>query len=243
MINFIKKIIGNKVDCTTNRIPRLKIIKIAKIKNFKAGFTLIELIIVLGFFAFISALLMQNIFSIYRFKEVIRYKKDVNFEASGVLNNGIAGLIRSGFSINYANTKANIISEQTEGFQSSVDQISIFSDRAETQYFTIYREPYRSTGDNSDTARLMLKFGDEEAFPLHTSEIVIEDFDVRVPENPMPAGDRDLHPYVSLYVRARHRYPFGEVIEKENLLPHQNIKASYKTTYTLRNTVPSSYKR
>jgi len=207
------------------------------------GFTLIELVIVLGFFGFVSALLMQNIFSIYRFKEVIRYKKDINFETSGVLNNGIAGLIRSGFSINYTETHSNVISNSTERLQKQTDSLSIFSDRAETQYFTIYREPYRSEGMNSDTARLMLKFSNGEEFPLHTSEIVIEDFNVEVPTDPKLAGDPDIQPYVSIYVRARHRYPFGEIIDEKDLLPHQAIRSSYQTTYTLRNVVPNAYKK
>lgn len=217
-----------------------------KIIGNEKGFTLVELIIVLGFFAFLSALLMQNIFSVYKFKDVIKYKKDVNFETSGVLNNAIAGLIRSGFSINYANTESTNseeTGEASEGFINDVDRISIFTDRAETQYFTIYREPYRSEGDNSDTSRLVLSFKNGEAFPLHSSEIVIEDFNIEIPPNPKLGGDRDLQPYVSLYIRARHRYPFGEVIDEKDLEPHQNIKASYKTTYTLRNTTPSSYKR
>ncbi len=202
-----------------------------------------ELIIVLGFFAFLSALLMQNMFSVYRFKDVIKYKKDVNFETSGVLNNAIAGLIRSGFSINYKETDLTSSEELSEGFINDVDKITIFTDRAETQYFTIYREPYRAEGDNSDTSRLMLKFKTGDPFPLHSSEIVIEDFNVEAPPNPILGGDRDLQPYVTLYIRARHRYPFGESIDEKDLEPHQNIKASYKTTYTLRNTVPSSYKR
>lgn len=235
MTNFTRKIIGD---------------------SHPKGFTLVELIIVLGFFAFLSALLMQNIFSVYKFTDVIKYKKDVNFETSGVLNNAIAGLIRSGFSINYANTESTNseeTGEASEGFINDVDKISIFTDRAETQYFTIYREAYRSEGDNSDTSRLMLSFNNKNivsdsdiiknSFPLHSSEIVIEDFNIEIPPNPKLGGDRELQPYVSLYVRARHRYPFGEVIDEKDLEPHQNIKASYKTTYTLRNTVPSSYKR
>ena len=225
MIDFLKKIIGSSKNSNTK------------------GFTLVELIIVMGFFAFLSSLLMQNMFSVYKFKDVIKYKKDVNFETSGVLNNAIAGLIRSGFSINYTNTNLTNSEDLSEGFVGDVDKISIFTDRAETQYFTIYREPYRSEGDNKDTSRLLLQFNNGEEFPLHSSEIVIEDFNVETPSNPKVEGDRDLQPYVSIYIRARHRYPFGELLDEKDIGSYKDIKASYKTTYTLRNTVPSSYKR
>ena len=100
---------------------------------------------------------MHSLFQIYHFKEVIRYQKDINFEASAVLNSGIPGLIRSGFAINYAETIADNSNQPTEGLIDNVDQISIFTDRAETQYFTIFRESYQTSGDESDTARLMIK--------------------------------------------------------------------------------------
>jgi prepilin-type N-terminal cleavage/methylation domain-containing protein len=207
------------------------------------GFTLIELIIVIGLFGFISALLMQNLFAVYNFKEVIRYKKDLNFEASAVLNNGIPGLIRSGFAINYEFTDTNNSSRGSEGMKDEVDRISVFTDRAETQYFTIYREDHRTSGENSDTARLMIAFSNGEEFPLHTSETVVEDFDVEVPTNPQVGGDRDIQPYVNLYVRVRHRYPFGELVDEDELLAHKAIRASYTTTFTLRNVNPASYKQ
>ncbi|MBU0577446.1 type II secretion system GspH family protein [Patescibacteria group bacterium] len=206
------------------------------------GFTLIELIIVMGFFGFLSAIVMQNLFSVYHFKEVIRYKKDINFETSIALNNGIPGLVRSGFAINYADTIESNSNQPSEGINQETDKISIFSDRAETQYFTIYREPYTSSGDNGDTARLMIAFSNGDAFPLHSSETVIEDFDIEVPADPRVSGDRDLQPYVQIYVRARHRYPFGEAADENELMAYQTVRASYQTTYTLRNTLPSSYK-
>jgi len=212
----------------------------SQITNHKSarGFTLIELIIVIGFFGFMSALLMQNLLSVYKFKEVIRYYKDLNFEASAVLSNGIPGLIRSGFAINYAQTEEGDAGEQiTEGWQDKTDKLSIYTDRAETQYFTIYRET-----ENSDIARLMVEFSNGEKFPLHSSETVIEDFDIEVPQDPRISGDRDIQPYVNIYVRARHRYPFGESADESELMAHQTIRASYRTTITLRNTQPSSYK-
>ncbi|MFH0837969.1 MAG: type II secretion system protein [Patescibacteria group bacterium] len=208
-----------------------------------AGFTLMELIIVIGFFAFISAIIMQNLFAVYHFKEVIRYKKDINFEASSVLNNGMAGIIRSGFAINYAETQIDNSVQPTEGMQSKTDQISIFTDRAETQYFTIYRAPYSEAGNyDGDVAQMMIRFSNGETFPLHSSETVVEDFDVIVPSDPRSAGDPDLQPYVTLYLRVRHRYPFGEAAAEETQMAYRNVRASYRTTYSLRNTVPSSYK-
>lgn len=206
------------------------------------GFTLIELIIVIGFFAFISAILMQNIFSVYHFKELIRYKKDINFEASGALSNGIAGLIRSGFAINYDQTESSNSVQPTEGMQNQTDQLSVYTDRAETQYFTIYRTPYKNSGEDSDTAQLMVKFSNGDEFPLNSSETVVEDFDIEVPADPRTTGDRDLQPYVTLYLRVRHRYPFGEIVSESDLEAYQKARASYRTTITLRNTVPSSYK-
>ena len=215
-----------------------------QITNLKSirGFTLIELIIVIGFFGFISALLMQNLLSVYKFKEIIRYYKDLNFETSAVLSNGIPGLIRSGFAIDYADTKENVSVQPTEGLQADTDTLSVYTDRAETQYFTIYREPYQSGGENGDIARLMIKFSNGESFPLHSSETVIEDFDIDVPNDPRVDGDPDIQPYVNIYVRARHRYPFGEVADENDLMAYQTIRASYRTTITLRNTQPSSYK-
>lgn len=202
-----------------------------------------ELIIVIGFFAFVSAIIMQNLFAVYHFKEVIRYKKDINFEASSVLNNGMAGLIRSGFAINYAETQTANSSQPTEGIQRETDQISIFTDRAETQYVTIYRAPYSEAGDyDGDTAQMMIRFNNEKPFPLHSSETVVEDFDVIVPSDPRSAGDPDLQPYVTLYLRVRHRYPFGELVAEETQMAYKNVRTSYHTTFTLRNTVPSSYK-
>lgn len=194
-----------------------------------------------------SAILMNNLFSVYHFKEVIRYKKDINFEASVVLNSGIPGLIRSGFAINYNETNASNSEYDSEnpeeGVKEEVDSISIFTDRAESQYFTIFRSNYESSGENSDMARLMIKFGNGEAFPIHTSETVVEDFDIEIPKDPRVGGDSDLQPYVKLYIRVRHRYPFGDTsVAEGDLMAHKNIRASYTTTYTLRNTVPSSYK-
>lgn len=207
------------------------------------GFTLMELIIVIGFFAFISAILMQNIFSVYHFKEVIRYKKDINFEASSVLSNGIPGLIRSGFAINYDETDSGNSVQPTEGMQTKTDRLTIYTDRAETQSFSIYRKSYSTTGDDSDTAQLVIKFSNEdEEYPLHSTETVVEDFDIEVPTDPRATGDSDLQPYVTIYLRVRHRYPFGELISEEGQEAYKNARASYKTTISLRNTVPSSYK-
>ena len=208
------------------------------------GFTLVELIIVTGLFGFITALLMQNLFLVYNFKDVIRYKKDLNFEAAGVLNNGIAGILRSGFAINYAETdtdKSN--GAEGEGVRHEVDKISVFTNRAENRYFTIYREAYQPSGDNRDTARLMIAFSNGDVLPLNTSETVVEDFDVKVPKDPRVDGDQDIQPYVSIYLRVRRRYSEVEAMNTdEKLIAFQNVHASYQTTYTLRNVVPSSNK-
>lgn len=211
-------------------------------KNPSSGFTLIELIIAIGFFGFISALLMNNLFAIYNVKEVIRFNKDINFEASAVLGNTVAGLIRSGFAIRYPDTVTSVSQQPSEGMKTDTDKISVYTDRAETQYFTIYREAYRSTGDDGDTARLMLSFSNGDTFPLHTSETVVEDFDVEVPKDPRNGGDPDQQPYVSLYLRVRHRNPFHETPDESKEMAYQKVRASYRTTYTLRNTLPSSYK-
>ncbi len=212
--------------------------------HLNQGFTLVELIIVLGLFGFGTALLMQNLFSIYRFKEVIRSRKEINFEASSALNNGAAGLIRSGFAIHYADTDSKTSDGTVEGMRDKTDRISIFTDRAETRSFTLYREPVQKDADGNAYARLMLKFSDGPtgAIPLHSSETVVEDFDVRVPSNPLTGGDRDFQPYVSLYLRVTRRPTLGREIGSKDLPASQAITASYRTTFTLRNTVPSSYK-
>lgn len=212
------------------------------------GFTLVELILVMGMFAFITALLMQNLFSIYRYREVIRYKKEINLEASLVLNNGIAGLIRSGFGIDYDHTTFNVSNylnstDKPDGMRADVDQLAVFMDRPGVKndaggrrYFTIHREAYQ---DSADIARLMITFynGDEkiEAKPLHSSEVVVEEFDVIVPKKPTTPEEADLHPYVQLYWRVRHRYPYGDNSSVDELEAYQNVRASYQTTFMLRN--------
>lgn len=206
------------------------------------GFTLIELIVVIGLFGIVSAVLMSSLLSVYHFRDVIRYKKNLNFEASSVLNNGIPGLVRSGFAINYDLTDADNSQEPSEGMREEVDQLSIYTDRAESQYFTIYRKPHEQTGDNADTAPLYIAFSNGDEFPLHSSEVVVEDFDVKVPADPRVGGDRDIQPYVTIYLRFRNRYPFGEIADESELDAHETVRASYRTTITLRNSNPASYK-
>ena len=206
------------------------------------GFTMIELIIVIGLFGIISAILMNNLLSVYYFRDIIRDKKDLNFEASSILNNGIPGLIRSGFAINYNQSDTKNIQGETEGVQNEVDRISIFTDRAETRYFTLYREPYTIAGDNADTAPLYISFSNGESFPLHTSEVVVEDFDVEIPEDPRVSGDRDIQPYVRIYLRLRKRYPLEGMADKNTLEAKDVIRASYQTTIALRNSNAASNK-
>ncbi|MBN1258618.1 type II secretion system protein, partial [Candidatus Peregrinibacteria bacterium] len=188
------------------------------------GFTLIELIISIGMFAFITAILMRNLFLVYHFKEAIRYKKDINFEASSVLSGAVAGLVRSGFSINYEKTEAGKsgslekLQENEEiegGMRTEVDSLSVYTDRLDRQYFTLYREPYVADGDTGDTARLMIEFGNGEKYPLHSSETVVEDFDVKVPEKPAANAGFDVQPYVDIYLRVRHRDPLSETPDEE----------------------------
>lgn len=209
------------------------------------GFTLIELIVVIGLFGIVSAVLMSSLLSVYHFRDVIRYKKELNFEASSILNNGIPGLVRSGFAINYDLTVADNSQALSEGMQEEeVDTLSIYTDRAESQYFTIYRKPYLKTGYDSDTAPLYIAFSNGDEFPLHSSEVVVEDFDVQVPTDPRIGGDREIQPYATIYLRLRKRYPFGEVVANEDGLDaHETVRASYKTTITLRNSNAASYKK
>lgn len=212
------------------------------IKASRKGFTLVELIVVMGLFAFASALLMQNLFSIYHFKEVIRFKKDLNFESSAVLNNTIASMIRSGFALNYDEMDATVSEGISEGVSAEVDRLSVFTDRAETQFFTIYREPLHNDSNGEESARLMLEYSNGDVFPLHSSQMVVEDFDIQVPEDPRESGDRDIQPYVSLYVRAHRQHSLVRDNE-DKLMAHELVTASYRTTFALRNVVPSSYKQ
>ncbi len=213
-----------------------------KLVKSRKGFTLIELILVMGLFAFASTLLMQNLFSVYHFKEVIRFKKDLNFEASVVLNNSIASMIRSGFAINYDNTQSGVSTSSSEGLQLDTDKLSIYTDKAETQYFTIYRETHHEDDSGVEIARLMLEYSNGDVFPLHSSQTVIEDFDIEIPDNPRESGERDIQPYVNLYLRAHRQHTLVRD-DEENLMAHENVLASYRTTYALRNVVPSSYKQ
>jgi len=215
---------------------------IKTLKKSKKGFTLIELIIVMGLFAFASALLMQNLFSIYHFKEVIRFKKDLNFEASTVLNNTISSMVRSGFAINYSKTISDNSKNVSDGVQKEVDKLSIYTDRAETQYFTIYREPHHKNDAGVEIARLMLEYSNGDIFPLHSSQTVIEDFNIQIPSDPRDSGEIDIQPYVTMYLRAHRQHTLTRD-DEDKLMAHKNVKASYKTMYTLRNVVPSSYKQ
>ena len=211
-------------------------------KKYPKGFTMIELIIVIGLFGIISSVLMNTLLSVYQYRDIIRNKKEVNFEASSILNNGIPGLIRSGFAINYNQTDDGVIEGATEGVQGEVDSISVFTDRAETQYFTIYRKPYTDFGNEGDTAPLYVAFSNGEEFPLHTSEVVVEDFNVTIPQDPRLGGDRDIQPYVNIYLRLRKRYPFGEVVSESTLDNRDLIRSSYQTTIALRNANSASNK-
>jgi prepilin-type N-terminal cleavage/methylation domain-containing protein len=213
-----------------------------ELKKSRKGFTLVELIVVMGLFALGSTILMQNLFSIYHFKEVIRYKKDLNFEASMVLNNAVASMIRSGFAIDYDETKANVSVKTVEGTRTDVDKLSIFTDKAETQYFSIYREPYHKDSNGAEVARLMLEYSNGDIFPLHSSQTVVEDFDIQVPADPRNGGDPDIQPYVNIYLRAHHQKKITQD-ENSDLMAHENVLASYRTSFTLRNISPSSYKQ
>ncbi len=210
-------------------------------KNTK-GFTLIELIIAIGLFGLMTSLLMANLSSVYHYRDIINSKKDLNFEASSLLNNGLPGILRSGFAIHYDETRTESDLKETTGVQGVVDQLSIFTDQAETQYFTIYRKDYQTEGEDEDTAQLYIRFSNGKEFPLHSSETVVEDFKVQIPTDPRLTGDRDIQPYIKLYFRFRQRYPFGEITDKSSLKPHQIIRTSYSTSVSLRNVSPASYK-
>jgi len=134
--------------------------------------------------------------------------------------------------------------EPNKGMQSEVDWISIYTDRKEEQYFTIHRMNHDT---EEDTAALYITFsnGDSngEKFPLHTSEVVVEDFDIEIPDNPQMGGDRDIQPYVSIYLRLRKRYPFGEIVNEDEIDRYKTVRASYRTTIALRNANAASYKK
>jgi len=208
---------------------------ISNLKMTKArGFTLIELIISIGLFAFMTTILISTLMKTQRFKTQLEDKNILHQELVSVLNNGISGLIRSGFAIDYDRTNSSASDGGAVGIQESVDQLSIFTDQAETEYFTIYRKAF-SEKEGVSGGQLYVKFNDEEEFPLHSSEIFIEDFDVSVPDDPRFIGDRDLQSYVKIHLRASQN---NEPIDEKN----KSIKAAYSTTYTLRNAGLASYK-
>src|SRR5690606_10357559 len=122
------------------------------------------------------------------------------------------------------------------------DQLTVFTDRAETQSFTLYRQPYQEQGEEADHALLMLQFNDDSPIPLHSPHIVIEAFDLTVPPSPIETGDPDLQPYVQLYLRARPQKKQGEswqVIQED---PARFSPVAFKTTFSLRNVQASQYK-
>jgi len=208
----------------------------------KQGFTLVELIIAIGFFGMISALLMHNLLMVYRTRSVIQSQKQASTELTVLLNHSLAGLIRSGFAIDYHQTKANILSGETQGVQPQVDELVVFTDRAETQFFKVYRQPYQADGDQFDTAQLMLQFNEGEPIALHSSQTVIESFDVVVPSSPIETQDHDLQPYVQLYVRARPRKTEGESFSNVQEDVARFSPMAYRTAFSLRNVQASAYK-
>ena len=204
---------------------------IKKTKAKPSGFTLMETILVIGFFALISTVLMSSLLSVYQFRDMIQAKKNLNAEASILLNNTLPALIRPGVGIHYDNSKLTQVFEKNEGYQQKVDQISIFTDRQEKEYFTIYRQ---SNSEGKDVKPLHLEFSNGEVVPLHSSRVVVEEFQVHVPTDPRSGGDRTLQPYARLYLRLR-----ANSTKKNEEKP---IITSYTTTLTLRNTSPASYK-
>lgn len=201
------------------------------------GFTLIELILVMGLFTVMTSLLFAALTSVYHFKEILQTRKEVNAQGAVVLNNSLASLIRSGFAINYDQTISGLPHDDVQQGEivEDVDQLSIYTDQAETEYFTLYRKPYQANGEDFDTASLYLKWSTGEEVPLHSSEIVVEDFDVEVPKDPRLEGDSDLQPYVALNLKVRHRHRF-EGGDKEEM------RTSYRTTFALRNATAAGNK-
>lgn len=213
-----------------------------RLKINSKGFTLVELIIAIGFFGLISALLMYNLLMVYRTRGVIQAQKQAGTEMTVLLNHSLAGLIRSGFAIDYKQTKAEVINSETEGMQNQVDELVVFTDRAETQFFKVYRQDYQAEGDMADTAQLMLQFNNSEPIALHSSQMVVEAFDISVPPPPLETGDHDLQPYVQLYVRARPRKNDGESLANVREDVARFSPMAYRTTFSLRNTQQSQYK-
>jgi len=202
-------------------------------KEGPQGFTLIEIILVIGVFAFISSLLMSSLLSVHQFKAGIQSRQLLNTEATVLLNNTIPSLIRPGVAIHYDETRQAIREPGAKGLQDEVDQLSIFTDSAEEKYITLYRKPYQSEGEWGDTAPLHVKFGDGSEVPLHSSEVIVEDFKISIPTDPREAGDKGIQPYINLYIRLRSR---------SNSRQKDPIITSYQTTIALRNTSPARYK-
>lgn len=245
MINFqfAKTNSKAKSKLTNSKIGNWKLINC----SFPKGFTLVELIIAIGLFGLMSVLVLQNLFAVYRYKDVVRYRKEINMEASLALNNGIAGLIRSGYGINYDQTKnpfdrRTLAADQYDTVMPAVDQLAIYMDppgladaAGNRRYFVIRREGHDTV---KDIARLYIEFwakGNKiEEFPLHSSETVVEQFDITVQKKATTDEALDLQPYVTLYLKVRHRYPDGDSTRSRE--KYQEVRASYQTTYMLRNT-------
>ncbi len=198
------------------------------------GFTLIEFIIAIGLFAFMITILTSTLMSIHRFKSQMEDKKVLNQELVSVLNNGISGLIRSGFAIDYDQTVSNKSDGKGIGPQETGDQLAIFTDQAETNSISIYRKPF-TENDELEGGQLFVRFNEENEVPLHSSEVMIEDFDIRLPEDPRMSGDRDVQPYVQVSLRGAKKM---DSINDDR----KPLTATYSTTYTLRNTSLASYK-
>lgn len=211
-------------------------------KQSEPGFTLVELIIAIGFFGLMAALLMFNLLRVYRTRAVIQSQKQAGTELTILLNNSLAGLIRSGFAIDYNQTQAEVLVGESEGMQPQVDKLVVLTDRAETQFFKVYRNPYQADGDQFDTAQLMLQFNEDEPISLHSTETVIEAFDITIPPNPVETQNPDLQPYVQLYVRARPRKTEGESLSNIQDDVARFSPMAYRTLFGLRNVQPSAYR-
>lgn len=187
------------------------------------GFTLVDVLIAVSLTSFLVILLMVFIGETIKYSTFISRHQQIRSESFAMVNNTLAALIREAVSINYTATDEDTLVLYMSKLEDSSSEvmINLVSDSA------------------ADTGQLQLTWG-EQTMMLNSSRTVVEDFVVRVPDNPKNLSGAALQaararqPLVEVTVRSRHQFA-AEGMDSNDLTFFQDPRVSYSATYALRN--------
>ncbi|QQR83836.1 prepilin-type N-terminal cleavage/methylation domain-containing protein [Candidatus Peregrinibacteria bacterium] len=180
-----------------------------------AGFTLIELMIAMALFAFISSFIFQQFFLVRRFEQTIRLNQILNHELATALQFPIASSIREAVSIDYD--------------QSSVNELTLFTNPSETEQIRFFLQPLSFSDESNSTSRWMFQNQQGHITSVLSNNIFIDELQFDFPPF-SPHTHNEIAPYVSIVVRAH--------IASDSRLPNEfnePFQAWYRVTYALRN--------